>query len=318
MSAAAAQFASGVFDVILAVAVVGLAALALFARERIASVVFFLVFGLVLALAWARLGAPDVALAEAAIGAGLTGALLLDAVRRPALRVPAPEPRWQRRGAVLVAVALAVPVAVLLAVAGLALGRAPGLGDAVREALPGTGVDHPVTAVLLDLRSYDTLLEVAVLFVSALAVLALHTDDDLAAVPLPPPAEPVLAGLVRVAVPVSVVVSGWLLVLGTSGPGGAFQAGALLAGALVLLRLTGHRSPAPGPRSLRLLLAVGTAVFLAVALGTAFFGGGLLVLDPAWAKTSILIVEAALTVSIAVTLAELYVADQPEPAELRR
>jgi hypothetical protein len=36
--------------------------------------------GLLMALAWARLEAPDIALAEAAIGAGLTGALLLDAV----------------------------------------------------------------------------------------------------------------------------------------------------------------------------------------------------------------------------------------------
>ncbi len=41
---------------------------------------FFIVFGLVLTLAWVRLAAPDVAIAEAAIGAGLTGALLLDAV----------------------------------------------------------------------------------------------------------------------------------------------------------------------------------------------------------------------------------------------
>ena len=39
--------------------------------------VLFMVFGLVMAMAWARLGAPDIALAEAAIGAGLTGALLL-------------------------------------------------------------------------------------------------------------------------------------------------------------------------------------------------------------------------------------------------
>jgi len=35
-----------------------------------------------LSLAWVRLSAPDVALAEAAIGAGLTGALLLAALRR--------------------------------------------------------------------------------------------------------------------------------------------------------------------------------------------------------------------------------------------
>jgi uncharacterized MnhB-related membrane protein len=44
------------------------------------AVVYFIVFGLLMTLAWARLEAPDIALAEAAIGAGLTGALLLDAV----------------------------------------------------------------------------------------------------------------------------------------------------------------------------------------------------------------------------------------------
>jgi energy-converting hydrogenase B subunit D len=44
------------------------------------AVVLFITLGLLLALSWARLDAPDIALAEAAIGAGLTGALLLDAV----------------------------------------------------------------------------------------------------------------------------------------------------------------------------------------------------------------------------------------------
>ncbi|MCU0919212.1 MAG: DUF4040 domain-containing protein [Burkholderiaceae bacterium] len=43
------------------------------------AIVFFIAFGLLMALAWARLSAPDIGLAEAAIGAGLTGALLLDA-----------------------------------------------------------------------------------------------------------------------------------------------------------------------------------------------------------------------------------------------
>lgn len=43
------------------------------------SVVLFIAFGLLVALAWTRLAAPDIALAEAAIGAGITGALLLDA-----------------------------------------------------------------------------------------------------------------------------------------------------------------------------------------------------------------------------------------------
>lgn len=44
------------------------------------AIVLFIVSGLLMTLAWARLSAPDVALAEAAIGAGLTGALLLDAL----------------------------------------------------------------------------------------------------------------------------------------------------------------------------------------------------------------------------------------------
>lgn len=46
------------------------------------AVVLFIGFGLVLALVWARLYALDVALAEMAIGAGVTGALLLAALVR--------------------------------------------------------------------------------------------------------------------------------------------------------------------------------------------------------------------------------------------
>ena len=53
---------------------------ALLSRDLYRAVVFFICFGLLMALAWVRLRAPDLALAEAAIGAGLSGALLLDAV----------------------------------------------------------------------------------------------------------------------------------------------------------------------------------------------------------------------------------------------
>ena len=46
------------------------------------AVILFIAFGLVLALVWVRLEAVDVALAEAAIGSGLTGALLWSALAR--------------------------------------------------------------------------------------------------------------------------------------------------------------------------------------------------------------------------------------------
>lgn len=68
------------FDLLLVAALLWSAARALTTADVFRAVVLFIVFGLLMALAWARLDAPDIALAEAAIGAGLTGALLLDAV----------------------------------------------------------------------------------------------------------------------------------------------------------------------------------------------------------------------------------------------
>jgi len=50
------------------------------------AVVLLIAFGLLMSLAWVRLGATDLALAEAALGAGVTGALFLNALRRLAAR----------------------------------------------------------------------------------------------------------------------------------------------------------------------------------------------------------------------------------------
>ena len=69
-----------VFDLLLSGALLWSALRALTVQDLFRAVVLFIVFGLLMALAWARLGAPDLALAEAAIGAGLVGALLLDTV----------------------------------------------------------------------------------------------------------------------------------------------------------------------------------------------------------------------------------------------
>jgi uncharacterized MnhB-related membrane protein len=69
-------------DLVIVAALILLAGQSLFRPALLEAVIYFIAFSLLLALAWARLHAPDVALAEAAIGAGLTGALLLAAVRR--------------------------------------------------------------------------------------------------------------------------------------------------------------------------------------------------------------------------------------------
>ncbi len=66
-----------IVDALLCIILIMLAWHAITATDVFTAIVFFIVFGMVMSLIWARLEAPDIALAEAAIGAGLTGALLL-------------------------------------------------------------------------------------------------------------------------------------------------------------------------------------------------------------------------------------------------
>lgn len=71
-----------VFDVVLFVALFWLAWRALTLPDLFTGIVCFIAFGVLMALAWLRLRAPDIALAEIAIGSGITGALLLSALAR--------------------------------------------------------------------------------------------------------------------------------------------------------------------------------------------------------------------------------------------
>lgn len=68
------------FDAVLGLTLVWLAWQILSSLDLFRAIVLFIAFGLLMALAWVRLDAPDVALAEATIGAGLTGALMLSAL----------------------------------------------------------------------------------------------------------------------------------------------------------------------------------------------------------------------------------------------
>jgi uncharacterized MnhB-related membrane protein len=75
------------FDLLLSGTLIALAIGSLTSRDPRRGVILFIAFGLLLALVWARLRAPDVAIAEAVIGAGLAGALLLAAARRASSRL---------------------------------------------------------------------------------------------------------------------------------------------------------------------------------------------------------------------------------------
>lgn len=70
------------FDGLLMLSVLILAWMSIFSVSLFRCIVFFVCLGLVATIVWAQMGALDVAIAEAAIGAGLTGSLLLAAWNR--------------------------------------------------------------------------------------------------------------------------------------------------------------------------------------------------------------------------------------------
>ena len=69
-------------DVTLAAALVLVAGRALASEDFFEAIALFVAFGLLMTLAWVRIDAVDIALAEAGIGAGFTGALLLAGLAR--------------------------------------------------------------------------------------------------------------------------------------------------------------------------------------------------------------------------------------------
>jgi multicomponent Na+:H+ antiporter subunit B len=142
------------------------------------TLVAFAAYSLGLAMVWVVLRAPDVALTEAAVGAGVTTALFLLVVRRTAGdRRSTPEPTRRRRPASVAAAGL-VTVGILLTVPALpAVGAAdaPGFGPVSEFYLADAaerGIDNAVTAVLVVYRGFDTFGEIAVVFAAAVAVLA--------------------------------------------------------------------------------------------------------------------------------------------------
>jgi len=295
-------------DALLAILLLGLAWSALSGSDLRRGVVLFMAFGLLLSLVWARLRAPDLALAEAAIGAGLSGALLLLALRdseKPGNRTVQTPPLLQLATLLLMLLlAASFALAYVTAVTGNNGDRLAGLAFGNLEQ---SGVSNPVTAVLLNFRAYDTLLELAVLLAATLGILALGAERR----PFRKPGL-LLGGLVTWITPLLVMVAGYLLWAGAHAPGGAFQAGALLAAAIVMLRLGGMTSEGlPVSRLLRWLLAGGIAAFMLTGYLATFLDLAFLQYPEGRAGLLILLIESAAMLSIAFSLGLAYLGGSP-------
>jgi energy-converting hydrogenase B subunit D len=73
---------STALNITLIVLLIASALLATFSKDLLAAVIIFSVYSLVMALMWTRLQAPDLAITEAAVGAGITTVLFVVTIFR--------------------------------------------------------------------------------------------------------------------------------------------------------------------------------------------------------------------------------------------
>ena len=306
-----------VLNIVLVAMILGLAVWTIATREAFAATVGFLVYGLLLALAWVSLRAIDVALTEAAIGAGLTGALLIGAASRLSKVETAAAERPAALTRVLAGL-LAAAVTGALAVCVLSLPEpAPTLAPEVAANMGATGVGNPITGVLMAFRAMDTLLEATVLLFAVVGVWSLSPDRFWGGRAGPAHrSDPngILAWLGRILPPIGIVIAIYILWVGADDPGGKFQGATILAAMWQLVIMAGIADEPPISRtSLRLALVAGPAVFIAIGFVGAASAGAFLAWPTGLEKALIVVVEVALMPSLAVTLGLLLAGTVQRP-----
>ena len=297
------------------------------ATNLFVSVMLSGIFSLLMAANFFILDAADVALTEAAVGAGVSTVLFLSALALTAERERSPEGRRWLSLAVVTVTALVVIYAtfdkptlgdpnapVHVHVAPWYLEKTPELID----------IPNVVTAVLGSFRGYDTLGEVFVVFVAGIGVLSIlgvHgrrttiTADELErqASLMRHHEIPQVVG--KLLIPYIVLFGLYVQFHGEYGPGGGFQAGAIIAAGVILYALLegdwrAHRViPQPvltGMVAGGALLYTGVGV-LAMLLGGNFLDYSVLASDPVKGQQyGILAIEAGVGITVTGVLLSIF------------
>ncbi len=258
-------------------------------QNLFAAVMLTSIFSLQMAAIFFILDAADVALTEAAVGAGVATVLLLGALALTTNH----EQEVKRHKAMAVVVAAFTSLLIIFATVDM-----PRLGDPMApahqhvapwylaETPKQVGIPNVVTAILASFRGYDTLGELFVIFTAGVGVLFLLTNSPSSSPSRLPSADaqglrhhlvPRVVG--RLLVPFIVLFGLYVQFHGDFGPGGGFQAGALICAGLILYALIEGESAAllVVPRSLLLaLISGGALLYLAVGLAGLLRGGNFL------------------------------------------
>lgn len=167
-------------DIILLAFLVITALAVVLIRNLLVSVILLGIFSLLMAAMYIVMGAPDVAITEAAIGAGISTLLLL------AVLLLTGEQEKPSKHPLLPIILMGITGAALF----LAVSSLPAFGDGtsaaathvipyyLSESSEEIGIPNVVTSILASYRGFDTMGEVFVVFTAGISVFMLLGKDD--------------------------------------------------------------------------------------------------------------------------------------------
>lgn len=293
-------------------------------RNLFSAVMLTSIFSLLMAANFFILDAADVALTEAAVGAGVTTVIFLSAL---ALTIEREKPRTYSRGAGLIVVVVTAITVIYATFEKPALGdpNAPVHQHVAPFYLEKTpefmGFPNVVTAVLGSFRGYDTLGEVLVVFTACIGVLFILDARRGIGEMYEPRHKTGLQhhhipqNVGRLLIPLIVLFGLYVQFHGEYSAGGGFQAGAIIATGVILYALLEGESAALNaiPRSVLMGLTVGGALLygfvgvLCMILGGNFLEYSVLASDPvAGQQRGIILIELGVGMAVCGALLSIF------------
>ncbi|WP_417566399.1 monovalent cation/H+ antiporter subunit A [Marinobacter sp.] len=255
-------------------------ATAIMHRERFYALVLLSVVGLIVALAFARFSAPDLAMTQLSVEV-VTIVLLMLAL----YYMPSWTPVETSNGRRLRDIAIALAAGTGMTAVTLAMLTQPftSISDFFLEnSKPGGGGTNVVNVILVDFRGFDTLGEITVLAIAALGIYAMLKHTALT----PPPGDGqgntwtrdayplMLRQIARPMLPLALMVSAFIFLRGHNMPGGGFIAGLITSVALILQYIASGMIWTQDRVPLRYHNVIGLGLLFATIAGAGSFAFG--------------------------------------------
>lgn len=268
--------------------VASIAAVIIRHRNRLLSLIFVGVIGLMISVGFAWMSAPDLALTQLTVEV-VTVLLMLLALNFLPKTTPAESPPLRKLRDAAVAIAAGLAAFGLTAAIMLRDAAFPTIaGYHLAQSKPGAGGTNAVNTIIVDFRGYDTYGEIIVLGIAALVIFAL-----IEALLSPGPANDrlltwrkgearagdrhpmMLVVVTRMLLPIAIMVGVFIYLRGHNLPGGGFVAGLIVSIALLMQYMASGYSWTAARRRVDYHAVIGWGVLIAGLSGVGAWMFGL-------------------------------------------